>query len=123
MPTSSPTSSDNDWPKAHLEPETAEFQVVALAIEQLAQMLSLPPDRIEVILVKAVVWRDGDLGCGGSGKMAAQQITPGYVVILQALEQNYRFHSDESGSQVVLCSRNPSPIPAETESPHPNRRE
>lgn len=80
-------------------PETA----VALAKEDLAERSGVAVGKIAVLRVEAVEWPDTSLGCPLPGKMYAQVITPGYSIILKVGGEQYEYHSDKEGRQLVLC--------------------
>ena len=68
--------------------------VVGLVMEDLAGMLDVAPDDIQVLSVQARDWSDASLGCPQPGMMYAQVITPGYLVVLEADGQTYTYHTD-----------------------------
>ena len=80
-------------------------EALKAAIAALAEHTGLLPDQIEVVSIEAVEWRDASLGCPQPGYMYAQVITPGYLIVLQADNQTYEYHTD-SKSNVVLCQNN-----------------
>ena len=80
-------------------PETA----IALAKEDLAERLGVAVGKITVLGAEAVEWPDTSLGCPQPGKMYAQAITPGYRIILKVGGEQYEYHSDREGRQLVLC--------------------
>jgi len=71
------------------------------AITVLSQSLNLPPGQITVISAEAVQWPDGCLGVQTLGVMCTQAIVPGYKIILEANGEQYEFHTNVDGSQVV----------------------
>ncbi len=77
------------------------------AISRLSSLLNLPPDEISVISTEAVEWPDGCLGVQRPGVMCTQAIVPGYRIILQAGDEQFEFHTNESGSQVVQVGGGP----------------
>jgi hypothetical protein len=76
---------------------------VAWARADMAEQLGIPTDRIVVISIKAVQWRDSSLGCPRPGMMYAQVITPGYQFVLQSGETRYEYHSAQGSNLVVRC--------------------
>jgi len=91
-------------PSAPTPPPAAE-QVVRLAVEDLAQRLSLSSEEtIRLVSVEAVDWPDASLGCPQPGMMYAQVITPGFRVVLEAEGKEYAYHTD-AGRFVVLCEK------------------
>ena len=80
-------------------PETA----IALATEDLASRLGVAAEKIGVLRAEVVEWPDTSLGCPQPGKMYAQIITSGHRIILKVDGEQYEYHSDEEGKQLVLC--------------------
>jgi hypothetical protein len=94
-------------------------QVVALAVADLSQQLSVPEESILVKSVEAVQWSDASVGCPKPGMLYAQVVTPGYLVILGMEEQTYEYHTDQD-QLVVLCADLPLPrenAPGESQLP------
>ncbi|MCJ7621732.1 MAG: hypothetical protein MUP64_16130 [Anaerolineae bacterium] len=79
-------------------------RVVQMAKEDLARKLDLSISEISVISVESVDWSDTSLGCPQPGMMYAQVITPGFLIVLEAMGQTYDYHTDENSS-VVLCQK------------------
>jgi len=84
-------------------PDGAAHQV-RLAREDLAARLGLAvaSEAIRLISVEPVEWSDASLGCTQPGMMYAEVITPGYMVVLEARGEEYRYHTDLE-RLVVLC--------------------
>jgi hypothetical protein len=100
-----------DTPEANC-PEEAR-NVVLIAKDDLARGLGLSVSEISVVSVEAVDWPDTSLGCPEPGKVYAQVITPGYLVVLEAEGQTYEYHTDKGG-QVTLCDTD-----VDTQAPSP----
>jgi hypothetical protein len=86
--------------KAALD-ETAAIQK---AQDTLAE--HLPAARASEMTVKSVepkTWNDSSLGCGKPGTMAAQVITEGYAVVLNAGGRDHTVHVAES--HAIVCDR------------------
>lgn len=73
-------------------PEEETDVLTGMAVHDLAQRLEIKPENIEVRSVEAVEFPDASLGVPGEGQMYAQVITPGYVIILSADGETYRYH-------------------------------
>ncbi len=71
------------------------------AIEDLAQRLGIPKERIQVVEAKEVTWDDTSLGCPVEGQKYAQILTPGFLVVLKVGEQTYAYHG--SSRKIFLC--------------------
>lgn len=74
---------------------------VTAAMTALSQTLKLPPGQITVISTEAVDWPDGCLGIQKVGVMCTQMIVPGYKIILEVNSEQYEFHTNKDGSEVV----------------------
>ena len=68
-------------------------RVTALAVEDLAQNLGVPPGDIEVREVRAVTWPDASMGCAQPDMMYAQMLQEGYLIRLSAGGEDYYYHS------------------------------
>lgn len=79
-------------------------QAVQLAREDLARRLGLAPERIRMVSIEAVQWRDASLGCPRPNAKYVQVITPGFKVVLEAEGCAYEYHTD-AGRVVVLCEK------------------
>ena len=77
---------------------------LAAAIADLAKQTSLPADQITLVSIEATDWSDTSLGCPQEGMMYAQVITPGYLIVLAAQDQQYEYHTDQAAN-VVLCQK------------------
>jgi hypothetical protein len=79
-------------------------KLVAKAKEMLIQLpdFGFTADEISPVLIEAKQWRDSSLGCPREGMMYAQVITPGYMIVLQAGDRLYEFHTDRRET-AVLC--------------------
>jgi hypothetical protein len=99
MPAASPTAETADAPASETEtPAPAQS-----ARQALAQQLQAEAADIAIVSVEPVEWPDSCLGVQTQGVMCAQVITPGYRVVLEAEGEQYVFHTDETGSSVVLA--------------------
>jgi hypothetical protein len=83
------------------EPRGEADLVVELAQEDLAQLLDVAADEIEVESVRPVDFPDASLGVPETDKAYAQVITPGYVIRLAAGGETYAYHAADG--RVVLA--------------------
>jgi hypothetical protein len=104
-PTMPPTSQAVPVPTVQLTgvPPSEAPGAALNARQALAQKLNIPVDEITIVSVEAVEWPDGCLGVRTPGIMCIQVITPGYRVILEANGELYEYHTNETGSQVILA--------------------
>jgi hypothetical protein len=104
-PTKPPTGQATPAPTAQLTriPASEAPRAALNARQDLAQKLNIPVDEITIVSVEEVEWPDGCLGVYVEGIMCIQMITPGYRVILEANGELYEYHTNQSGSQVILA--------------------
>ena len=86
-----------------VEAPTGSEAAIALAKDDLAGRLGVAVEKITALGVESVEWPDTSLGCPQPGMMYAQVITPGYRIILRVGGEQYEYHSDNEGRQLVLC--------------------
>jgi hypothetical protein len=79
------------------------------AVQALADGLGINMDQIKVVSVEAIDWPNGCLGVQRMGVMCTQQIVPGFRIILEANGQQYEYHTNSSGSELVPAD-NQQPI-------------
>lgn len=84
-----------------------ENPAVRAAVDALSQELAVDGSAIVVLSVEEVEWPDGCLGVRTPGVMCLQVITPGYRVTLEFDGQQYVYHTDATGQQVVKATRVP----------------
>ena len=75
--------------------------VTDAARELLSEELGIEDPSLAV--VEAVEWPDTSLGCPEEGQLYAQVIVPGYKLTFERDGTQFEVHSDEDGSQLVLC--------------------
>ena len=90
---------DREMPS--LPPYGAAQPFVDLAIAELARKCDADPELIVPLRVEAVDFPDASLGVPEPGKMAAQMITPGYVMELSCAGRIYTYHA--GADRVVLA--------------------
>jgi hypothetical protein len=91
-PTSAPTEpGSEDVPRGPAE-ETV--------IKQLAENLGLQEDDITLVSSEETEFEDACLGVTMEGVLCAQVITPGRVIVLEANDLAYEYHTSEDGSHV-----------------------
>jgi hypothetical protein len=76
---------------------------VELASQDLAERLAMSIDEIAIVSAEVVEWPDASLGCPKPGMIYAQVITPGYRLILEVGGEQYVYHSDNEGRQLIPC--------------------
>jgi hypothetical protein len=86
-----------------VEPIQGSEDALAAAVANLAEKSGVAPAEITLVSMEAVEWNDASLGCPQEGFMYAQVITPGYLIMLEAGGQEYAYHTDQQGKNIVLC--------------------
>jgi hypothetical protein len=77
---------------------------VNAAKQDLAEKLGIDSSKIVVVSIEAVEWPNSCLGVLQKDVYCAQMITPGYQIVLQAEGQTYEYHTNKSGSGIILVS-------------------
>lgn len=80
--------------------------MIDMAKADLAARTGIDPQRIRVVEAREVEWPDTSLGCPEPGKLYAQVITPGYLIVFTDGQRRYEYHTDRS-NRVVLCKQTP----------------
>ncbi len=78
------------------------------AVSALSDITGLPADKITLVSTEAVTWSDGCLGVQREGMMCTQALVEGFKIVLQADGREYEFHTNQTGSAVVLATGKPS---------------
>ena len=89
-------------PVQTVTPDANAQRLAQLAKEGLAGDLQLSTEAIQVSAVAAVVWPDASLGCPQPDTAYAQEVTPGFIIVLEAAGKEYRYHTNGS-TTVILC--------------------
>lgn len=80
-----------------------EIQPPAAAVSAqsaLAAELRITSDQIMIREIHSAQWSNTCLDAAGADEICAQQLTPGYLVVLGYGENTYTYHTDLEGSQV-----------------------
>ena len=77
--------------------------MVAKVSQDLAQRLNIDVEKVSLVVVEAVEWRDSSLGCPEPDMMYMMVITPGYRLVLQANAQLYEYHTGRN-DVFVYCA-------------------
>jgi hypothetical protein len=67
-------------------------QVTNQAVQDLASRLAVPPERIEFLELKSMLWPNGGLGCPRPGMMYPQVQQDGYLIRLRAGKREFEYH-------------------------------
>src|SRR5579859_2297484 len=78
--------------------------IVAIVKPLLASALGVADSSIQVVSTQIIEWPDSCLGVSTPGLACSQIVTPGYLLLLQANGQQYEYHTNSNGSEVVPAS-------------------
>ncbi|MEJ2109442.1 MAG: hypothetical protein P8Z37_05920 [Acidobacteriota bacterium] len=73
------------------------------AVADLSGKSGVPAAEIVLVSMEAAEWGDTSLGCPQEGYSYAQMITPGYRMVLDAGGNQFDYHTDLQGGNVVSC--------------------
>jgi hypothetical protein len=79
-------------------------RVTQQAMEDLAQRLALPVERIEFLEFRSMLWPDGGLGCPRYGMIHLQVQQEGYLIRLRAGKREFDYHGS-SRVEPYLCEK------------------
>lgn len=108
-PTSTLSDSEEALEEVESEYDESLARVVAAAVDDLSTQLGIDSDAIVVLAAEAVQWPDAGIGCPDADSFYAQVITPGYRVELEARNELYLYHADDTGVP-LQCSKPRPPI-------------
>ena len=77
--------------------------LLTLVSVDLASRLGVQSEDITVLTVEPVQWADSSLGCPQDDYRYLQVITPGSILTLEVLGEQYTYHSDARSNFFVLC--------------------
>lgn len=86
--------------------------LIEKAKADLSQRLSVPASQINLLGAEEVFWLDSSLGCPQPGTTYDQVQLPGYLIRLQANEEEFEYHANIH-NYVFYCE-NPTPPLLET---------
>ncbi len=102
---SSETASKNDdFIEAKNASDNRKQDAINIAKAQLSKQLNLDASTFKVISTTLHTWPDSSLGCRRPGKMAAQVVTTGYIVIIATNVGIHHVHATDK--YAVICDRN-----------------
>jgi hypothetical protein len=83
---------------------TIKDEVIERAKKDLAKRRGILIQKIVLKQIQAVSWPDASLGCPQRGRVYAQVVTSGYLLVLSDGTADFEYHTDNS-RRVVLCRR------------------
>lgn len=106
-----PTQGDIQMTPSIPSPANPGLQsLIDKAKADLAQRLSISVQNIVLVEATSVVWPNASLGCPQKGMVYAEVLTPGYLIILNADNNEYEYHASR-GTQVIYCVNPTPPVP------------
>lgn len=96
-----PSTPAPDTPDRILEPVLTDNEYVDMSVKELARQKNINVDKIGIKEVVRREWGNSSLGCPKPGKLYAQMITPGYLIVLTLNNSDYFYHGGLN--KVVLC--------------------
>ena len=76
--------------------------LIERASQMLAGELGIAVEDVSLVLLEAVLWPDGGLGCATPDMIVQPVETPGYRIVLEVAGTQYEYHTDLD-NQVVRC--------------------
>ena len=92
----------------------SQEKIVNLAKLDLAESIGIEPtsDKIKVLGVKAVTWKDPDLGYPKPGSKKTQGLVPGFLLFLEYSGRKYQYHTSLNRVILVPEGKGQAPLPA-----------
>lgn len=105
MPSDTPSESPSD------SPSTSESagEGPAAAMNDLAKRLGIDAEEVSVVSAEEVTWSDASVGCPEPGKMYAQMLVSGSLIVLEADGKQYEYHA-AAGKPPFYCEKPQAPI-------------
>ncbi|MEM7678550.1 MAG: hypothetical protein AAF449_21385 [Myxococcota bacterium] len=88
-------------------PSPTPNDTVKIAVDDLADHLSVSIDTIEVVEARAVTWRTSALGCPMPGEFYNQALVDGMLVLLRHGDDVHRYHAGKDGRPFRCVSAQP----------------
>ena len=84
-------------------PEGFSVSLLDEIVTDAAQRADVAKPDVEVVSVEAMTFNDAALGCPEPGKMSAQVLTPGFVVLIRAADEELDYRVAEGSGEFRLC--------------------
>ena len=78
-------------------------ELAEVARRDLAKHLGIAAGEVRVTAVRPQRWPDASMGCPKPGKVYAQVVVEGFIIVLEAGGHTYEYRSD--GRRVKACER------------------
>ena len=89
-------------PQGEVSPEMSQEELVSAVTEDLALRLGIPAADITLAEFCYVTWPDGSLGVAEPGQVYTQALVEGWLVILEADGEEYRYHG--AGNRYIAAN-------------------
>ena len=86
-------------------PDPVMAEILLKVEADLAKRAHIDRNQIEPLMSLAVTWPDAGLGCPQPGKSYAQELSPGYLIELEANGKIYEYHTDGKADIILLCGQ------------------
>ncbi len=109
MPSDTPSDPDSasDSPTDGASPGPGEGPAVAM--NDLAKRLGVDASDVSVLSAEEVTWSDASIGCPEPGKMYAQMLVSGSLIVLEADGKQYEYHA-AAGKAPFYCEKPQPPV-------------
>lgn len=97
------TTTDMGHPSEVSLPDGFPGELLEEILIDAADRTGIPTAEIEVVSVEAKTFSDAALGCPEPGKMYAQVLTQGFIVLLRAAGEDLDFRVSKASGSFVLC--------------------
>jgi len=95
-------------------PITLELRpLIEIAVNDLADRISIEPDQIELINITEATWQNTSLDCPQQGGIYEQVINQEYSIILKGNDEFYEYHTDFN--HLVIYCRSGITLPGKVE--------
>lgn len=81
----------------------------AVAMSDLAKRLGIAAEDVTVVSAEEVTWSDASIGCPEPGKMYAQMLVAGSLIVLEADGKQYEYHA-AAGKTPFYCEKPQPPV-------------
>ncbi len=103
---------DRDWLTREGEPvldDPVAAAMVVLALPDAARRLNVEPGDLQLVSLLSLTWPDSSLGCPKAGADYADELTPGYRLVLRAGDRTILYHA--SSREVMVCTPDEEILP------------
>jgi hypothetical protein len=107
------TETDSSSSSLSASHSAEQERAIDVAKNKIAKDLKIQTEELQVVSIEPHTWPNSGLGCAAPGSMAAQVITPGYIIKFNAASKKYIVHATDT--YAVRCEhdmllRNPRAV-------------